>query len=327
MPKGWKRIDFDGSRLKALREMNGLSQSDVATATKVSLASIREYENGKCDPGIYAIVSLADFYRVPVDYILGRTDMLGDPKKEFVEARKEAFEQWLVGGKRIHVPRGYEAPYPYSLVEEIFGKEPESIMTDDQVAGLEYALSTLSEREQKAIRLYYKEEKNLEETGKEFNVTRERVRQILAKGVRKLRHKSRSNYILYGLEGCNARHETVTLERMIEKENELHDELDMLEKAYEERKAELQEKFAAEEMKKQLPEKTDELHIDDLELSVRSYNCLCRADLRTVGKICEAAEKGQLDRVRNLGRKSLVEILERIKEMTGKSYFEIYGIT
>ena len=318
MPKGWKRIDFDGNRLKALREMNGLSQSDVAAATKISLASIREYENSKCDPGISAIVALADFYRVPVDYILGRTDMLGDPKREFVAARKEAYEQWLVGGKKIHVPRGYEAPYPYSLVEEIFEKEPESLMTDDQAAGLEYALSTLSEREQKAIRLYYKEEKNLEETGKEFNVTRERVRQILAKGVRKLRHKSRSNYILYGLEGCNARHETVNLERMIEKVNELHDELDMLEKAYEERKAALQEKMEAEELSKQLPTATEALSVDEMELSVRSYNCLCRADLKTVGKICEAAEKGQLDRVRNLGRKCLIEILKRIKEMTGK---------
>ena len=58
------------------------------------------------------------------------------------------------------------------------------------------ALGTLTEREQKVLRLRFGLDdgrpRTLEEVGKEFNVTRERIRQIEAKALRKLRHPSRS---------------------------------------------------------------------------------------------------------------------------------------
>ena len=61
---------------------------------------------------------------------------------------------------------------------------------------LEEVLSTLTEREQKVLKLRFGLEdgraRTLEEVGKEFKVTRERIRQIEAKALRKLRHPSRS---------------------------------------------------------------------------------------------------------------------------------------
>lgn len=61
---------------------------------------------------------------------------------------------------------------------------------------LEEVLSTLTEREQKVLKLRFGLEdgraRTLEEVGKEFRVTRERIRQIEAKALRKLRHPSRS---------------------------------------------------------------------------------------------------------------------------------------
>ena len=57
-------------------------------------------------------------------------------------------------------------------------------------------LDTLTPREEKVLRLRYGiddgKPRTLEEVGKEFNVTRERIRQIEAKALRKLRHPSRS---------------------------------------------------------------------------------------------------------------------------------------
>ena len=57
-------------------------------------------------------------------------------------------------------------------------------------------LSTLTPREEKVLRLRFGLDdgraRTLEEVGKEFNVTRERIRQIEAKALRKLRHPSRS---------------------------------------------------------------------------------------------------------------------------------------
>ena len=57
-------------------------------------------------------------------------------------------------------------------------------------------LKTLTPREEKVLRLRFGlvdgRPRTLEEVGKEFNVTRERIRQIEAKALRKLRHPSRS---------------------------------------------------------------------------------------------------------------------------------------
>ena len=57
-------------------------------------------------------------------------------------------------------------------------------------------LGTLTPREEKVLKLRFGIEdgrtRTLEEVGKEFNVTRERIRQIEAKALRKLRHPSRS---------------------------------------------------------------------------------------------------------------------------------------
>ena len=65
-------------------------------------------------------------------------------------------------------------------------------------------LGTLTEREQKVLRLRFGLDdgraRTLEEVGKEFNVTRERIRQIEAKALRKLRHPSRSRQVK-GLSG------------------------------------------------------------------------------------------------------------------------------
>ena len=60
-------------------------------------------------------------------------------------------------------------------------------------------LSTLTEREQKVLRLRFGLDdgrpRTLEEVGRQFNVTRERIRQIEAKALRKLRHPSRSKIL------------------------------------------------------------------------------------------------------------------------------------
>ncbi len=61
------------------------------------------------------------------------------------------------------------------------------------------SLSTLTEREAKVLKLRFGLEdgrsRTLEEVGKEFDVTRERIRQIEAKALRKLRHPSRSKKV------------------------------------------------------------------------------------------------------------------------------------
>ena len=55
-----------------------------------------------------------------------------------------------------------------------------------------YVNDTLSEREIQVLEMRFRDGMTYEQCGKSFNVTRERIRQIEAKALRKLRHPSRS---------------------------------------------------------------------------------------------------------------------------------------
>lgn len=61
-------------------------------------------------------------------------------------------------------------------------------------------------------------------------------------------------------------------------------------------------------------EKVLEMNIDELELSVRSYNCLKRAGINTVQELINKTPEDMM-KVRNLGRKSLDEVLAKLKEL------------
>jgi DNA-directed RNA polymerase subunit alpha len=61
-------------------------------------------------------------------------------------------------------------------------------------------------------------------------------------------------------------------------------------------------------------EKVLEMTIEELDLSVRSYNCLKRAGINTVQELCSKTEE-EMMKVRNLGRKSLEEVQEKLAEL------------
>ena len=144
-------------------------------------------------------------------------------------------------------------------------------------------LATLTEREQNVIIQRFKECRTYEDIGKDYNVTRERIRQLEAKALHKLRHPTRMKFLKHGIKGWYLR----------EKENELQykltravDELTKIAGAIMavDGMDELM-KLAAdkEQWKKDHPQL--DMPLEDLELSVRSYNCLKRAEIRTLGDI------------------------------------------
>ena len=68
------------------------------------------------------------------------------------------------------------------------------------------------------------------------------------------------------------------------------------------------------ETKEDETEKVLETTVEEMDLSVRSYNCLKRAGIDTVEQLVEYTE-GQLLKVRNLGKKSLAEIKEKLGDL------------
>lgn len=82
---------------------------------------------------------------------------------------------------------------------DYFRNKPSDIDTGEEVdkillrEAVEETLSTLSDREQTVIRLYYFEEMSYAQIGEKYNVGKERMRQILHKALRKLRHPFRAD--------------------------------------------------------------------------------------------------------------------------------------
>jgi predicted DNA-binding protein YlxM (UPF0122 family) len=202
------------------------------------------------------------------------------------------------------------SPYPYNLIEVIYDERCEGPYDEDRLKGLEYVLGLLSERERQVLRDRFEDDLSLEDTGRKYNITRERIRQIEAKAIRKLRHPARMKYITQGYAAMSGELRQIVEERY-------KSTLESLEAEYLAKIAELRDKISLIEDKTQKLSAAKEANeiIDDigtplceLELSVRSYNCLARHGVKTLYDIC-ALTRDELQKVRNMGRKSLDEVV------------------
>ncbi|MBR3811115.1 MAG: RNA polymerase sigma factor RpoD [Agathobacter sp.] len=163
-----------------------------------------------------AIADQARTIRIPVHMVETINKLIRISRQLLQELGREPSPEEIAEEMKMPVERVREilkiSQEPVSL-ETPIGEEEDShlgdFIKDDNVPvpadaaaftllkeQLEEVLSTLTDREQKVLTLRFGLEdgraRTLEEVGKEFNVTRERIRQIEAKALRKLRHPSRS---------------------------------------------------------------------------------------------------------------------------------------
>lgn len=61
-------------RLKVLRKESGKTQAELAEIIGITDRGYRKFESGENDPGMKSLVSLADFFGVTLDYLVGRSD-------------------------------------------------------------------------------------------------------------------------------------------------------------------------------------------------------------------------------------------------------------
>jgi RNA polymerase primary sigma factor len=116
---------------------------------------------------------------------------------------REVAETLKISSRHVSMDAPFAQGEENRLLDVIVNKEQPSpdntLISESLKVEIERALSTLTERETEIIKLYYGLNKEhpltLEEIGDKFNLTRERVRQIKEKGIRRLRHASRSKYL------------------------------------------------------------------------------------------------------------------------------------
>lgn len=194
-------------------------------------------------------------------------------------------------------------PYPYNLLADVFARGSDfSDFPADVAVAVEYVLLQLTEREQTIVSHRYLERMTLRAIAEKHGLTTERIRQILTEAIFKIRHPSRSDILRRGISGI----------------------LDLVRqqafdagyaKGYEEgyTKGFAQAK-AAQTGTEYVERPYDSWPIEDLDLSVRAYNCLFRANIRTVQQI-SVMTYDELYRLRNMGIKSLNEIVQKMADL------------
>lgn len=152
-------------------------------------------------------------------------------------------------------------------------------ITDDMIAGLEYAISTLPPRDQRVIRLRYGEKMTRTAIGKEFDVTGERIRTVEGRAMIKLRRPPLLGYIKYGKVG------------------------------YEKRCAEIEA-----ERKKNYDEAKYQTEISTWDIPVRAQNRLIAKGYRIIKDIVALTED-EIIGIQYLGRKSIIDIARALEEL------------
>ena len=346
-----------GNRIAETRKVFGYNSAEAASKIGVTPLTYRKYESGEIlEPTVDVLYKIADFYCVSIDYLLGRcdgdayytmnvTDIVMDSYERYVREKREGR-----GPSKLvfdDPTTDIVAPWPYNLLEEVFGERFAEIpvpLNEDQISYIFDVLDNqLKPRETGCLRGYYELEKTLNELGEEYNVGKERIRQIIAKGIRKLRNRvmlgeiDRWAYPKDYQKWLDARE---TKKKLLADIRQEENAIDILKKTM------ANPDFECDEAEKFVSIKESQLTLLDLAdqgLSVRTFNGLRRAfdgcslyDLNkkiyvkdhpyakigsrnaTIDDIYKLYASGDIKKVRNLGKKSIEEIA-RILEANGYS--------
>lgn len=196
--------------------------------------------------------------------------------------------------------------YPFNLLWAV--TEDEEILENadtisDFKGSVEYALCTLTERERDIIIKRFVNKLTYKEAGDLYGVTRERIRQVEAKALRKLRHPQRSKYLINGISGIIENIKTDYHNKL----NDLGIKLAELCKVNEKAADEIIEEQSA--LRKLY--KADS--IEQADFSVRTYNCLKRHGINTISELA-TLRYDEIVKIRNIGRKCVAEIIDKLKE-------------
>lgn len=242
-------------------------------------------------------------------------------KQYYIDCIAKARLQKKQSMKEFNKKNNDHLEYPETLLvqlditPETYGNYYNEIIPNFET-NLEKAIenSNLNDREIYCLKAYYKEVRTLESIGKSLGITRERVKQIIKKAVKKLEHSGKKLLIQgkdkFELISINEKEEIIkefkekiSYDLILEwiESHEITEEL-------------LELCHSIIDTYKSTPKpKPEYITIEELDLSVRSYNCLKRANIDTL-KDLTSRTRYDMFKVRNLGRKSLKEIETRLAE-------------
>lgn len=322
-----KRDTWDSAFFGKLIETSGVSIAELSNAVGMSEKSMYLYRDTPADPSLGVALKIADFFAVPLDALCGRCSpdeiksILADYPNRFKELRKHDYEV-MVEKKNPAEIMDYlslAAPYPYNLMSVLIPGE-NIIVTEDRNAAIKEAIQDLPEKERIIIESYFYKEMSLKEIGDFMGLTRERIRQIRNKALRRMSAPDKLEKIRLGLENCKARQAVIDRKLRMEEENL---SLDIMEEKLKARREQLRKESA--ELKMSFNDyvnfkDTMQTTIENLSLSSRSYNALKKDGRNTVEDVIRLLDGKTLGELPNIGIRSVQEIIETIDNFTGRHY-------
>lgn len=204
--------------------------------------------------------------------------------------------------------------YPYNLIayvlcgdrylkDEKVRKDTADAVYSVYVPGFLESVNSLGERDREILEYRFKRGLTLEKTGKIYGVTRDRIRQIEARAVRKLR--SPQFWKEWKMDTMH------TVLDITKERDALRTENALLKK----RLSEIADMTGMDSAmpEEESPSEKKDIRIEDLNLSIRSYSCLKRAGVNYVSDVKDWTVEDFM-KVRRLGQKSMEEIIGSLKE-------------
>ena len=216
--------------------------------------------------------------------------------------------------ERINIKYGY----PENLLRAIDGdskryfteEQIEEILSNkERLISIEYVVNTmLPERESDIIRLYYKEKLTYDKIGKVYSLSKDRVRQILNKAIRRLKHPVRYKIIIMGLKGYH----DFTINQINNKNKE---EISQKDNTI--------NQFLNSSVKINIDSFNTTIFDYAIKIPTREYNCLVRSNKTTVWSLFLSTDYEMLNDIRNFGVHSFDHINNALKLLFGFEFADI----
>lgn len=309
------------TRLKELREKTGYTEREVAEGTGIPLNTYRhlEYKTIR-KTNIHTYLKLAEFYGVGLDYLLGLnttptfdTDIVNyQTIKEIQKLKKLDFSEVenekdimldttetkilhkIIDKKTIEFKE-----YPFNFLRDIYGLSKftadhfDKCLVPTIIEDIETVINTyLTEQEKYIANLRYVRGFTFRKIGEIINMSHQRVTQINANIIRKLRNRHILNNFVYNIDK-DIEQKRIELEKL---------------------KKEIKDMFAN--------KRIDIATIDDLNLPIRAYNALSRKGIKNLDDVIEKILSSEILKIRNLGKTSYFDILKEFKRVNLITYDE-----
>lgn len=304
------RPSISTEHLKNMIRLSGYSFRKLAEVTGISYPMLRTVADGRNSMSADRLLLVADALGCSTDYLLGRCEPSDEELvTEMNRARKEAVDKSFAGEpvSRLHAtsfhtlsPEHKAFPvvvWPYNLLQVMFSKpdagdldkELKIPISGDQMDGLIAAINSLESDEKDIVLSFYRDGITFKEIGQKYHYSREYAKQKELKAVQKLKFLSNRILVIYGLRGCERRHDGIVSAGV---------------------------------------RPSDDTPISVIGLSMRAYNCLDRCGIYTLGELISLINtKGPSwwAGIRNMGdgtRKETEMLVEKLTGMTDADLFK-----